>query len=110
MLHLRSGVARAPPRPLNGITLSRTGVHMRRIRILALFGIGLLGAGCAGPRYQVAVSGSTAVLLDTYTGETWCPYTADGKTAWVSTGPRLPDPRPDGRNTPPRHVTGPQRT
>jgi hypothetical protein len=40
-LYLRSSVARAPPRPLNGITLSRFGGYMHTRRQLAWMLVGL---------------------------------------------------------------------
>ena len=71
---------------------------MRSMRVLVVVvvvvSVALLGMGCAGPRYQVAVSGNTAILLDTYTGETWYPSAADAEPGWISMGPRLPTTRP----------------
>jgi hypothetical protein len=54
--------------------------------------------GCAGPRYQVDVGGSSAILLNTYTGEMWAPTTmVDGQVIWERVGPHSPSTRPTQR-------------
>jgi hypothetical protein len=64
IVHLRSSVARAPPRPLNGITLFGTEMHaMRRRLLLALMvghtwflGIPVVWYLTAGPYYVECIA------------------------------------------------------